>query len=82
MPEVITFVDRFGTYHPPDRTMEQAWWSAPVTVLIVLASAAAVLCLMPERRRLLTRFAAQFGMSAPRRRRDRSGAVGLRERTR
>jgi hypothetical protein len=81
VPVVYTFVDRYGTYHPPDRSTEQAWWAAPVTLLIILAGAAAVMWLMPERRRIFRSFGRQFGMSAPRRGQNVSRAVGFREHT-
>ena len=78
VPVVVTFVDRLGTYHAPDRTMEQAWWAAPASVLIVVAGLAVVMWLLPGRRGMLRGFARQFGVEVPRRRRDRAGSVVLR----
>ena len=81
VPVVITFGRTYG-HHAPERTTEQAWWGASLTLLIILVGAAALMLLLPQLRRMPRRFRAQFGTPAPRRRRDPSGPVHLRGRSR
>jgi hypothetical protein len=69
VPVLVTYVDRTGhQFHPPQRSTEQPWWSAPATFLLVVIGTALIMGLVPERRHLLRRFGESFGWTLPARR--------------
>jgi hypothetical protein len=59
--DVVEYIDRKGhRFHPSERVSVQPWWSVYATVGLLAIGAGASLWLLPERRRLLKRFAALF----------------------
>jgi hypothetical protein len=72
-PAVVRYVDLTGReFHPAGLSLEQPWWSAPATVLVLLAGAAPTLRFVLGGRRLASRLAASFGAVPPPRRRSRA----------
>jgi hypothetical protein len=49
-------------FHPSERVREQPWWRVPTTVAVALIGGVASVWLLPERRRILRRFAAHFAI--------------------
>lgn len=52
--ETIRYLDGRGRpFHPPDHVHAQPWWSAPVTVVLVVAAIGAALWFAPKSRRMI-----------------------------
>jgi len=64
VPMTIEFVGHIGQfrYHflPTEHLREQPWWSVYATVALLLIGGAAIVWLLPDRRRLLSRLPRPF----------------------
>jgi len=60
--EIIEHTDPTGRHQllPSERVRLQPWWSVYATVALIFVGAGVSLWLLPERRRLIERFAARF----------------------
>ncbi len=58
---LLEWIDASGRhFHPSERVRLQPWWSVPATVGVLLLGAGISLWLLPQRRRLIRRFADHF----------------------